>query len=69
MAELQSVFDERTWLAWLVKVRILILTVLLGLELVLAQFTPIAFPFGLFVNAMVLAYTISVFHLLLLRLW
>jgi two-component system, NtrC family, sensor histidine kinase PilS len=69
MAELQSAFDERTWLAWLVKVRILILTVLLGLELVLAQFTPIAFPFGLFVNAMVLAYTISVFHLLLLRLW
>ncbi len=69
MAELQSVFDERTWLAWLVKVRILILTVLLGLELVLAQFTPIAFPFGLFVNAMVLAYTISVFHLVLLRLW
>ena len=69
MAELQSVFDERTWLAWLVKVRILILTVLLGLELVLAQFTPIAFPFGLFVNAMALAYTVSVFHLLLLRLW
>ena len=26
-------FDERLWLAWLVKVRILILTLLLGIEL------------------------------------
>ena len=69
MAELQSVFDERTWLAWLVKVRILILTVLLGLELALAQFTPIAFSIGLFISAMVLAYTISIFHLVLQRLW
>ena len=37
-------FDKQTWLAWLVKVRILILTVLLGIELAAAQFTPIAFP-------------------------
>jgi two-component system, NtrC family, sensor histidine kinase PilS len=69
MARIQSVFEERTWLAWLVKVRILILTVLLALELVLAQFTPIAFPIGLLVDAMLLAYTVSIFHLVLLRLW
>jgi PAS domain-containing protein len=69
MAGIQSVFEERTWLAWLVKVRIFILTLLLALELVLAEFTPVAFPIGLFVNAMLLAYTLSVFHLLLLRIW
>ena len=65
----QSIFEERQWLAWLVKVRILILTVLLGLELVIAQFTAVAFPIRLFVDAILLAYTISVFHLLLLHLW
>ena len=69
MAQIQPVFEERTWLAWLVKVRVLILTVLLGLELALAEFTRIDFPVGLFVNAMLLAYTLSVLHLVLLRLW
>ena len=69
MAGVQSVFEKQTWLAWLVKVRILILTLLLGLELILAEFTPVAFPLGLFVNAMLLAYTISVFHIVLQRLW
>jgi two-component system sensor histidine kinase PilS (NtrC family) len=69
MAQIQPVFEERTWLAWLVRVRVLILTVLLGLELALAQFTRVAFPVGLFVNAMLFAYTLSVLHLVLLRLW
>ncbi len=69
MERTQSVFEERLWLAWLVKVRILILTVLFALELALAQFTPVAFPIGLFVDAMLFAYTISVFHLVLLHVW
>jgi two-component system sensor histidine kinase PilS (NtrC family) len=62
-------FDKPTWLAWLVKVRIFILTVLLGIELAIAQFTPVAFPVRLFVDAILLSYTISVFHLLLLHFW
>ena len=69
MERTQAVFEERLWLAWLVKVRILILTVLFALELALAQFTPVAFPIGLFVDAMLFAYTISVFHLVLLHVW
>ena len=69
MARMESVFEERTWLAWLVKVRILILTVLLALELALAQFTPVAFSIGLFVDAMLFAYTLSVFHLVFLHVW
>jgi len=62
-------FDERQWLAWLVKVRIIILTFLLGLELAIAQFTPVAFPIRLFVTIILLWYTISVFYLLLLSFW
>lgn len=66
---MQSVFENRVWLTWLVKVRILILTILLGIELVIAQFTPIAFPFRLFADAIVFAYTIAAFYLVLLHFW
>ena len=41
---MQSTFDERNWLAWLVKVRIFILTFLLGIELAVAQFSPWPLP-------------------------
>ena len=37
---MQSMFDERNWLAWLVKVRILILTFLLGIQLTVAGSRP-----------------------------
>jgi two-component system sensor histidine kinase PilS (NtrC family) len=66
---MQSAFENRVWLTWLVKVRILILTVLLGIELVIAQFTPVAFPFRLFADAVVFAYTIAAFYLVLLHFW
>jgi two-component system, NtrC family, sensor histidine kinase PilS len=46
---MQSTFDERIWLAWLVKVRILILTFLLAIQLAVAELdahppAPAAFP-------------------------
>lgn len=66
---MQSVFENRVWLTWLVKVRILILTVLLGIEVAIAQFTPVAFPIRLFADAILLAYTISAFYLVLLHFW
>jgi len=66
---MQSMFDERLWLAWLVKVRIIILTFLLGIELAIAQLTPSAFPLRLFVNVILLWYTISIFYVLLLSFW
>lgn len=66
---MHSAFEDRVWLAWLVKVRVLILTILLGVELAIAQFTPLAFPVRLFVNAILLAYTISAFFLILLHFW
>ena len=66
---MQSTFDERNWLAWLVKVRILILTVLLGIELAVAQFTPTPLPLRLFISTILLWYSISLFYVLLLSFW
>src|ERR1700681_975427 len=66
---MQSMFDERLWLAWLVKVRILILTFLLGIELAISRLTPTPLPLRLFVNAILLWYAISIFYVLLLSFW
>ncbi len=66
---MQSAFENRVWLTWLVKVRILILTVLLGIEVAIAQFTPVTFPVRLFADSILLAYTISAFYLVLLHFW
>ena len=65
---MQSLFDERNWLAWLVKVRIIILTLLLGIELSIARLTPNPLPVALFVSIVLLWYALSGFYLLLLPL-
>ena len=62
-------FDRRSWLSWLVKVRILILTLVLGIELAIAQLTPSTFSIKFFVTAVLLWYAISAFYLLLLSIW
>jgi two-component system sensor histidine kinase PilS (NtrC family) len=66
---MQSTFDERNWLAWLVKVRILILTFLLGIQLAVTRLTPIRLPLRLFLSTIVLWYTLSIFYVLLLSVW
>jgi two-component system sensor histidine kinase PilS (NtrC family) len=66
---MQSTFDERIWLAWLVKVRILILTFLLGIQLAVAELTPTRLPLRLFLSTMLLWYTLSLFYVLLLSFW
>src|SRR5579863_4876683 len=66
---MQSVFEERAWLAWLVKVRIIILTVLLGIEMIIARLTPTPFPLRLFISTIVMWYSISLFYVLLLSFW
>src|SRR5271165_115270 len=66
---MQSMFDERLWLAWLVKVRILILTFLLGIELAISRLTPNPLSLHLFINAILLWYAISIFYVLLLSFW
>jgi len=39
-----SISDERNWLTWLVKVRLLILTVLLAIELAVIRLTRVRCP-------------------------
>lgn len=62
-------FNERSWLIWLSKVRIIVITLLFGIELAVAVLTPTSLPKGLFIVAILLWYTISAFYLLLLSLW
>jgi len=62
-------FDERLWLAWLVKVRIVILTFLLAIEMGIALLTPSALPVRLFVEIMLLWFAVSIFYLVLLSFW
>jgi len=62
-------FDERTWLSWLVKVRIIIITFLLGIGLAIVRLTHTNVPERAFVSAILLWYTIAVFFLVLNTLW
>ena len=66
---MQSTFDERNWLAWLVKVRILILTFLLAIQLTVAHLTPAPFPVRLFVSTILLWFVLAIFYALLLAFW
>lgn len=66
---MQPTFDERNWLAWLVRVRIFILTLLLAIELAVAQFSPAPLPIRLFISTILFWFSISLFYVLLLSLW
>ena len=62
-------FDERTWLTWLVKVRIIIITFLLGIGLAIIRLTHTNVPERGFVSAILLWYTVAVFFLVLNSVW
>jgi two-component system sensor histidine kinase PilS (NtrC family) len=66
---MHSITDERNWLIWLVKVRILILTVLLAIELAVMRLTPSPLPVMPFLTAMVLWFVLSLFFLFLVLVW
>jgi two-component system sensor histidine kinase PilS (NtrC family) len=66
---MQSTFDERNWLVWLVRVRIFILTLLLAIELAVAQFSPAPLPMRLFISTILFWYSLSLFYVLLLSFW
>ena len=66
---MHSISDERNWLTWLVKVRMLILTVLLGIELAVIRLTPSPLPLAPFLTAMLLWFVISLFFLFLVSVW
>jgi two-component system sensor histidine kinase PilS (NtrC family) len=62
-------FNERAWLAWLVKVRVIIISFLLGVELLIVNLTLNNVPTRLFVAVILVWYTVSVFFIVLLSLW
>ena len=66
---MHSVTDERNWLTWLVKVRVLILMVLLAIELAVIRFTPSPVPVMPFLTGMVLWFVLSLFFLFLVSVW
>jgi two-component system sensor histidine kinase PilS (NtrC family) len=66
---MHSTFDERNWLGWLVKIRIIILTFLLGIELIVARLADSPLPLRIFVSTMLLWYALSVFYALLHSFW
>src|SRR6204780_488682 len=66
---MHSMTDERNWLTWLVKVRILILMVLLAIELAIIRLTPSPLPVLPFLTGMVLWFVLSLFFLFLVSVW
>ena len=64
-----TTFNERTWLEWLVKVRIIVITLLLGIGLVIMRFTRNDIEPRFFISVIVLWYTVAVFLLLLQAIW
>jgi two-component system sensor histidine kinase PilS (NtrC family) len=66
---MQPTFDERNWLVWLVKVRLFILSLLLALELAVAEFSPTPAPLRLFVSSILFWFSLSLFYVLLLSFW
>jgi two-component system sensor histidine kinase PilS (NtrC family) len=66
---MNSTSNERNWLTWLVKVRILILMVLLAIELAIIQLTPSPLPILPFLTGMMLWFVLSLFFLFLVSVW
>lgn len=62
-------FNERAWLAWLVKVRVIIISFLLAVELLIVNLTPTNVPVRLFLTVVLVWYTVSVFFIVLTSLW
>src|SRR6266567_2104355 len=62
-------FNERAWLAWLVKVRVIIISFLLAVELLIVNLTPNNVNTRLFITFILVWYTISVFFIVLHSLW
>ncbi|HLW52806.1 MAG TPA: ATP-binding protein [Candidatus Angelobacter sp.] len=62
-------FNERAWLAWLVKVRVIIISFLLAVELLVVNLTPNNVPTRAFVGIVLVWYTVSVFFIVLVSVW
>jgi two-component system sensor histidine kinase PilS (NtrC family) len=62
-------FNERAWLAWLIKVRVAIISFLLAVELLIVNLTPNNVPVHVFETLIVAWFTVSFFFFVLKSLW
>ncbi len=62
-------FNERAWLAWLVKIRVIVISFLLAAEFLIVNLTPNNVPSHLFVGVILVWYTLSVFFIVLVYVW
>jgi two-component system, NtrC family, sensor histidine kinase PilS len=66
---MQIQLNDRAWVAWLAKVRIIIITFLLGIELAITRLTNTNVPVRAFISIILLWYTIAVLQVLLAAVW
>jgi two-component system sensor histidine kinase PilS (NtrC family) len=64
-----SRFNERAWLAWLVKARVAIISFLLAVELLIVNLTVTNVPLRLFETVIIAWFAVSFFFLVLHALW
>src|SRR5438309_7623713 len=55
------------WLRWLNRIRFLVITLLLGIVIVLQQYTQVVVPLRYFVPLIILWYTLALFYVILLH--
>lgn len=65
----ETKFNERAWLPWLVKVRVIVISFLLAVELLIVNLTPNNVRIQLFIGVVLVWYTVSVFFIVLASLW
>jgi two-component system, NtrC family, sensor histidine kinase PilS len=66
---METSFNDRIWLTWLVKMRIIIITCLLAIELAITRLTPTRVPIDLFLGVIFLWYVASAVYYALLPRW
>jgi len=69
VANMQIELQDRAWLGWLTKVRIIIITFLLGIELAITRLTTSNVPIPGFISVILLWYTISLLQIFLVAVW
>src|SRR5260370_16170654 len=60
---------ESVWLTWIVKIRFIVFFFLLGVELLIFNYTQNNVPTRLFVTVILVWYTVSVFFIVLVSVW
>jgi two-component system, NtrC family, sensor histidine kinase PilS len=62
-------FNERTWLEWLVKVRVIIITFLLAIELAITTLTTTSVDKRLFIGVILAWYAVAAAHMIIMSFW